>query len=191
MTAPLQPASRSRSRRALLAGALGGVGAWAATAVARVRPTHAAIGDPLILGSTANSAGGDNTAMTTSSAGTALLVTQTGSGTALRGSAVGPGSIAGFFTAQNGTGISGVTGNSSNFGIFAQNNAAAGTGAALRAAGGNNHGVDASTNSDSAQAVRGSNTGKGAGVSGTSTFGTGVRGTGSNGVSGFRPGAPA
>jgi hypothetical protein len=137
----------------------------------------AASGDALILGSAANSAGTTNTSLTTASSGTALLVTQNGSGTAVRGSAVGAGSIAGFFTAQNGTGISGVTGNSAKFGVFGQNNGGAGTGAAVRASGVNNHGVDASTNNGVAHAVRGINSGaNGIGVRGYSASGAGGKG---------------
>src|SRR5262245_63445102 len=85
-----------KSRRSLLAAAAGALAGFAATMLGRPQSGQAAAGDPLILGA-ANSAGVTNTSVTTSSAGTALLVTQNGSGTALRGSAVGAGSIAGFF----------------------------------------------------------------------------------------------
>ena len=100
-----------RSRRSLLAGALGGLVGLIAGRLGGPDPAAAVAGNPLIVGSTANDAGSAGTELKTNSAATALLVTQNGSGTALRGSAVGAGSIAGFFTAQNGTGISGVTGN--------------------------------------------------------------------------------
>lgn len=179
MTAHLPPESKSPSRRALLAGALGGMATWAAAAVDRVSPTDAAAGDPLILGSAANSAGSANTTLATNSSGTALLVTQNGSGTALRGSAVGAGSIAGFFTAQNGTGISGVTGNSASYAVFAQNNGAAGSAGALRASGGNNHGIVATTASTERYAVNA--IGESVAINGLSHgafdgFGIGVRG---------------
>jgi hypothetical protein len=49
MTAPVDV---TRSRRSLLAGALGGLGAWAASAVGRASPVHATNGDPLIAGAT-------------------------------------------------------------------------------------------------------------------------------------------
>src|SRR4029078_7949274 len=88
----------------------------------------AAAGDALLIGDTSNTAGTANTTLTTASTGTALLVTQNGSGTALRGSAGGAGSIAGFFTAANGTGVSGVTGQPNSYGVFGSNDdAAAGT----------------------------------------------------------------
>jgi hypothetical protein len=41
MTNTQQPETKSSSRRALLAGALGGIGAWAASAVGRASPVHA------------------------------------------------------------------------------------------------------------------------------------------------------
>ncbi len=51
MTAPIQTStSKPRSRRALLAGALGGVGAWAVGVASRANPAQAASGDPLIIG---------------------------------------------------------------------------------------------------------------------------------------------
>jgi hypothetical protein len=50
MTANTHPESKSPSRRALLAGALGGLGALAATAIGRVRPVRAVNGDPTLLG---------------------------------------------------------------------------------------------------------------------------------------------
>jgi hypothetical protein len=186
--APPIPTTQLRSRRALLAGALGGIGALAATVIGGSSRVEAASGDPLILGSTSNSAGSANTSLTTSSSGTALLVTQNGSGTALRGSAVGPGSIAGFFTAQNGTGVSGVTGTPNSYGVFAQNNGAAGSGGALRAAGGNNHGLVGSAANIEKYGVLGINTAiNGDGVAGSAgAGGTGVIGfsTGGNGVYG-------
>jgi len=204
------PALQARSRRAILAGAVGGIGALAATVIGGVPRVQAAAGSPLIIGRTYNDAGTSGTTLTTATTGTGLLVTQNGSGTALRGSAVGAGSIAGFFTAQNGTGVSGVTGNSASFGVFAQNNAlVAGAGAALRARGGVNHGVVGSTQNGAAYGVSGSNAGTAStgaailasggnntgviatsvgseGVRATSGTGAGVTGssTGGNGVSG-------
>ncbi len=163
-----------RTRRALLAGMLGGLGAWAAAAVAKISPVEAAAGASLIIGSTTNNAGSSNTTLTTASTGTGLLITQNGSGTALRGSAVGAGSIAGFFTANNGTGISGVTGNANSYGIYGANDGAAGTGAAMRAYGGANPGLVAT--SDTSYGVRATST-SGPGVSASSTSSAGVWGT--------------
>jgi hypothetical protein len=160
-----------RSRRAILAGALSGLAGLLGGRMAQPEAAAAASGDTLILGSTGNSAGTSNTSLTTSSTGTALLVTQNGSGTALRGSAVGAGSIAGFFTAQNGTGISGVTGNPNSYGVFAQNNGAAGAAGAVRAAGGNNHGVVGTSNNADRYGVKGQ--APGTGVYGEATSLTG------------------
>lgn len=109
--------SSPRSRRALLVGAVGSVAALIAAHIGRPESASAAAGDPLILGTTANNAGSANTTMATMSSGTALLVTQNGTGTAVRGSAVGPSSIAGFFTATNGPGVSGVTGRDTTYGV--------------------------------------------------------------------------
>jgi hypothetical protein len=49
MTATLQPESKSPSRRALLAGALGGLGAWAASAIGRASPVRAE-GQAIVVG---------------------------------------------------------------------------------------------------------------------------------------------
>jgi hypothetical protein len=171
-----------RSRRAMLAGAIGGLAALVGSRFASPDRARGAAGDALIIGSTANNAGTSNTTLTTSSTGTALLITQNGSGTALRGSAVGAGSIAGFFTANNGTGISGVTGNGGTYGVFAQNNGAAGAAGALRATGGQNHGVVASTANDAKYAIQAT------GANGTAIYGNaiqnGVEGVGYRGVYG-------
>jgi hypothetical protein len=154
--------TQPRTRRSLLTAAAGGLAGLVAAAVSRPGPTQAAAGDPLIIGNTSNNAGTSNTTLTTSSSGTALQVTQNGTGTALRGSAVGAGSIAGFFTASNGTGISGVTGSGATYGVFGQNNGGASSAGAIRAAGGNNHGLVATTGAAAANAVRGITTSTGA-----------------------------
>ena len=49
MTASAQPESRSTSRRALLAGALGGIGAWAASTIGRASPARAE-GEAIMVG---------------------------------------------------------------------------------------------------------------------------------------------
>jgi hypothetical protein len=51
MTASLQPESKSPpSRRAVLAGALGGIGAWAASAIGRGSPVRGAEGQAVVVG---------------------------------------------------------------------------------------------------------------------------------------------
>ena len=173
--------SMPRSRRAILAGAVGSVAALIATRLGN--PDAAAAGDPLILGNTANTAGTANTTLATTSSGTALLINQLGTGTALRGSAVGPGSIAGFFTAPLGTGVSGVTGANSSPGVYSANDAATyGGGTALRAAGKHNHGLIATTEEPLADAVRAVHTGSGAAIRATAFGGVGIEAVGATGM---------
>ena len=50
MTAALQPETKSPSRRALLAGALGGIGALAATVIGRADPVRAGVDGDVVLG---------------------------------------------------------------------------------------------------------------------------------------------
>jgi hypothetical protein len=173
MATDVEP-TEPRSRRAILAGALAGLAGLIAGRAAAPYAATAAAGDPLIIGNTTNNAGTANTTLTTASAGTALLITQNGAGTALRGSAVGAGSIAGFFTAYNGTGISGVTGNGGTYGVFAQNNGPEGAAGALRANGGQNHGIVASTANGGKYAITAT------GADGAAIYGTAAQ----NGIEG-------
>jgi hypothetical protein len=176
-----------RSRRAILAGAIGGL---AAVVAGRFASPDKASATHLPGFGHANAAGASDTSLTATTAGTALLVTQSGTGTALRGSATGPGSIAGFFTAQNGTGVSGVTGNKNSYGVFASNNGAAdGSGGALRASGVNNDAIVATTNHTNATTVLAIHNADGTAVVGQSnasanSFGQGVQGSsdGDNGA---------
>jgi len=164
--------------RARVAGVAG-----ATLVVLSVGVVAGAAGGNFILGA-ANSAGTSNSSLTTSSTGTALLVTQNGTGTALRGSATGADSIAGFFTSANGPGISGVTANKDKYAVYAGSNASeGGSGAALRASGGQN--IGAVVTSANATAVVATATGctgflcGSDGVLGTGVgFGAGVYGTG-------------
>jgi hypothetical protein len=84
MTA-IQSGSKSASRRALLAGALGGLGAWAASAIGRAAPVEAAAGDPIRMGQL-NRAGGTSTELHTNAAGPGFKVEQVGDGPAIRAS---------------------------------------------------------------------------------------------------------
>jgi hypothetical protein len=83
MTANTTP-NHPRSRRALLAGALGGLGAWAAATVARVDPTAAAAGDPIRMGRL-NLASSTATTLQTKTSRAAYLVNQLGAGAAVKG----------------------------------------------------------------------------------------------------------
>jgi hypothetical protein len=131
------PAVKERSRRAILAGALTGVGAWAASAFARTSPVAAAAGDPIRMGQT-NTAGGTNTILQTNTSGQAYKVVQLGSGTALRGESSG----------GNGAYIH--TTSANKFGLLARNASTnGGSGAAIRANGGKNIGTLAPSRSTS------------------------------------------
>ncbi len=125
--------SRPRSRRALLAGLAGGAGALFASAIGRLSPTRAAVGDPLILGTT-NFAGSSATRLSASSSGGAFWMTQNGSGSGVRGEAtIGTGGIF-------------VTHAPNHSALVAQHQASSsGTGAALRAEGGQNTGIVATS----------------------------------------------
>jgi len=170
-----------RSRRALLVGALGGVGALAANLFGGPSRADAAPGSPLIIGSSANNAGTSNTVLTTASSVVAFELIQNGPGTSLMG----------YVTPSTGTtrGVYGRSDSVNGDGVQARNAGGAGTGAGLRAFGGNNHGVIASTANVDRYAVYGSNSAAtgdgvagqagvgGSGVIGFSTGGNGVYGT--------------
>ena len=126
-----QAAEKVRSRRALLAGVVGGVGAWLVSAAQRAAPAAAGIGDPIRQGQL-NNAGGSNTTLQTSSLGPAYKVRQNGGGTAIRG--------------ESPTGHAAIleTGSSSKHGLIVRN--ASGVtgsfdGAALSAEGKQNYGI--------------------------------------------------
>jgi hypothetical protein len=168
---PAEPAEPARSRRSVIGAGLAGLAGLVLGSLGRPLGADAAAGGSLVMGS-ANSAGTSSTSLTTASTGTALLVTQTGAGTALRGSATAVDGIAGFFTSANGPGVSGVTANNTKYAVYGGNNAATtGSGAAMRAAGEQNHGLVATTASASAHAIKAINTNAGTG----SSAGAGIR----------------
>lgn len=80
-----QPTLEPRSRRALLAGGLGGLAGLLAGALSRPLRSRAAAGDPLILGSTTNTSGSAGTKLSSSVNGNAFAVSQTGSGNSANG----------------------------------------------------------------------------------------------------------
>lgn len=135
-----------RTRRALLAGALGGLAATVAAALGRAAPADAAAGSALIIGSQANSAGTADTQLKTSSAVVALKVLQNGTGTALMGYATHP---------DAGTrGVYGRTDSSFGSGVQGRNAATmTHTGCGVKAIGGNNTGLDARTDNPNGNAV--------------------------------------
>jgi hypothetical protein len=156
-----------RTRRAVLAAALGGAAATIAALVGRPQPARAAAGSALIIGDAGNNAGTSNTLLTTSSTVVAFELLQNGAGTALMG----------YVTPASGTtrGVYGRSDSPNGDGVQARNGGAAGTGAAIRAFGGNNNGVDASTDNGSRIAVRGTNA-NGIAVYGVSSAWHGVEG---------------
>ncbi|HEV8597585.1 MAG TPA: hypothetical protein VGR23_07675 [Candidatus Dormibacteraeota bacterium] len=159
----------------MLAAVLGGVGALVAGRFARPDVASAAAGDPLILGSVVNNAGTSNTQLLTNSTDVAFRLVQSGGGTALMGQ-VTP-------TVGNGRGVYGRTDSPDGDGVQARNGATgAGAGAGMRAFGGLNHGVVASTTNNAKYAVHGT------GANGTAIYGTatqvGVEGVGYRGVKG-------
>ena len=166
-----EPPEPSRSRRSILGAGLAGLAGLVLGSLGRPAQAGAASGGSLIMGA-ANSAGTSSTSLTTDSTGTALLVTQTGSGTALRGSATAVDGIAGFFTSAHGPGVSGVTADNTQYGVYGANNATTtGSAAAMRASGGQNHGLVASTASAGAHAIKAINTNTGTGFA----AGAGIR----------------
>jgi hypothetical protein len=74
--------SSPRSRRALLAGALGGLGAWAASAIGRATPAEAATGDPIRMGRINQAEA--RTVVHANTAGPLFRAVQHGTGNALR-----------------------------------------------------------------------------------------------------------
>jgi hypothetical protein len=74
-----------RSRRALLAGVLGGAAAWAAAAAARVNPAEAAVGDPLLIGRDNHTGVGKGTMLDNSAGRATFRAVQHGAGAALLG----------------------------------------------------------------------------------------------------------
>ena len=83
MTSSIQTDSKTRSRRALLAGVLGGIGAWAASAVGRARPAHAGVDGDVVLGAANTTA--TTTRITVTSNMVGFWASNTGGGIGLRG----------------------------------------------------------------------------------------------------------
>jgi hypothetical protein len=164
-----------RSRRALLAAAVGGIGALIASALGRPTGTRAAAGDGLIIGSS-NDASTSQTVLLSGAGGAAFTLKDT--------AAAGTG-IFGWSSATSGAGrgLYGRADSPDGFGVQARNNAGSGaTGAAIQAIGNNVPAIratssaavaiDAST--DNFIAIQGfSSSGTGRGLYGVAT-GTGI-----------------
>jgi hypothetical protein len=162
-------AEPGRSRRSILGAGLAGLAGLVLGSLGRPQAAEAAAGGSLIMGAS-NSAGTTNTDLATNSTGTALYVHQNGTGTAVRG--IANNGVAGFFTSSNGSGVSGVVANNTKYGVYGGNDALTyGGGAAIRAAGEQNHGLVATTGSTSAYAIKATNTNPGT----DSLAGAGIR----------------
>jgi hypothetical protein len=153
-----------RSRRAILAAALGGLAGSLATALARPLSAEAAAGDNLKLGAT-NYAGTSATRLNATSSGGAFWMTQNGTGSGVRGDSVS--GHGGVFT----------TSHVDRYGLYAQQNAATqGAGAAVRADGGQNIGLSATSAHGTANAIDSRHTADGSAVYGHSGAGDGIFG---------------
>ena len=163
--------ARPRTRRALLAGALGGLGAWAASTIGRVSPASAAVGDPVRAGQN-TTAGSATTTVTNNSDDPTLKAVNNGKGAALYGDA------------DTGNGGFVRTRGLNKHGLIAINGSPnSGSGAAIQATGNENDGVVAETSHGARDAVRGTNSGAGGtGVRGDSSSGFAVYGTSSSSI---------
>lgn len=159
MSGSIQPEPRSSSRRALLAGALGGIGAWAASVIGRASPVRATDGQALVVGQVNTTAGQTTLGNNASDDIVMWVASNTGAGFG------------------GGTGVVGY----SDHGIGLQGQTASGTGA--RGISSTGYGIYGS--SDSNDAVRGVST-SGIGINGASDSHIAIAGLSnlSNGVLG-------
>ena len=117
MTATLQPESKSTSRRALLAGALGGIGALAATVIGRASPVRGGVDGDVVLG--ASNTATSTTRITNMANSSTVLSGESGSGIGVWGQSGSSFGVSG----SSGSSI-GVSGNSgSSFGVFGSSSA--------------------------------------------------------------------
>ena len=95
-----------RSRRVLLAGVVGGLGAWLVSAAQRAMPAEAAAGDPVLAGQS-TSAGGLETKLqaSTHTGEPVFRAAQIGAGDGLLGVAPHGRGVVGIGHTQNGTGV--------------------------------------------------------------------------------------
>jgi hypothetical protein len=202
MTASVQPESKSTSRRALLAGVVGGIGAWAASAIGRASPVGATDGDIVHVGDDLTAT--DVTKLTNSANGLTVLEVESSGGVAVQATSGSGAGVVGFCTSNAGviggsTSSVGVRGDSSSFiGVWG---ASGGTGTVGQSSG-NNTGVHGHSGSGALPAAKAKtgvygyanqdNVSKGVhgdSPSGYGVYGTsdniGVLGTGPNGVNGY------
>jgi len=118
MTTSLRPESKASSRRALLAGALGGLGALAASAIGRPSLTEAHDVDDVLLGG-GNTATATTSITNNSNSNTVLAATSSSSGAAFEGTTTSGDAIQG--NSESGTAVRGTAG--SGFGVKGVSNA--------------------------------------------------------------------
>lgn len=168
----------SPSRRALLAGGLGAVGAWAAGLMGRSATVRAADGDPILIGAT-NSATSTTVLENTTDSDHLLTVRSAHDGGAIAAFSMGSGTAI-LGTTVNGTAIHAMA--DSGNAVSARST----LGEGVHASSGNRFAVYGSNSSTDTAAIHG--TSPGTGVSGSGGR-TGVLGTGSKkGVSGSTAG---
>jgi hypothetical protein len=133
MTATVQPESQSPSRRALLAGAIGGLGALAASAIGRANPVQAATGDPVTVDGSFTGSG--ITQITTSGNSGFYGISSSVGADAVRGHASASTGAAWGVTGSTestdgGRGVSGsaIAGSGDGVGVYGQSNSHAGVG---------------------------------------------------------------
>ena len=108
-TRPNEAADNPRSRRALLAGVVGGVGAWLVSAAERAMPAEAAAGNPVMAGRS-NTGGAFSTELRANTTKPSFRALQLGAGTALRGEATTGTAVMGT-SGSHGTGVLGYSPN--------------------------------------------------------------------------------
>jgi hypothetical protein len=135
-----------RSRRAVLAGAVGGLAGMLASRLGSPEPVSASAGSPLIIGSETNDAGIASTQLIANSPVVAFKLYQ---------KAPASTGLMGYSTSSVGStrGVYGRADSPNGDGVQARNGGAAGAGAAVRAIGAHNNAIVATT--DSAAAVAG------------------------------------
>jgi hypothetical protein len=140
MTSPaISTGSKPKSRRALLAGVLGGLGAWASSAIGRASPVQANNGDPVQVGGTHS---GTSPTSISSTGSPALLTSSsyTPGGTGVRSYTSADMGI-GLQGISHGTGGIGVDGSATassgaNYGVMGHSASPSGAGLLGRATGG-------------------------------------------------------
>ena len=166
-----------RTRRQLMAGGAGALGAAAVASLTRAAPAAASNGNPIIMGQGNQST--SSTFINDSSGDTTFSALATSSGTALEGDAADGTGVAGSSSA--GTGVSGVSGSSAAHAsaVYGEITSTS-PGAFSAGVRGQNDGTGGN-----GIGVYGSHAGPGWGVYGTSVSGVGVVGSSATGVSGM------